>query len=63
MKIPKYTDLPTGSVDENTLKQVTECMNSDRFIIWYSVQLHFLYSDMGEHDPIFLGIYNLWVNI
>ena len=27
MKIPKYADLPTGSVDENTLKQVIECIN------------------------------------
>ena len=30
MKIPKYVDLPTGSVDENTLKQVIECMKNDR---------------------------------
>ena len=30
MKIAKYADLPTGSVDENVLKQVIQCTNSDK---------------------------------
>ena len=47
MKIPKYADLTTGTVDENALKQIIDCMNSDRSRIWNSVQLHSLYSDFG----------------
>ena len=47
MKISEYADLPTGTVDENYLKQIIDCMNSDRSRIWNSVQLHSLYSDVG----------------
>ena len=37
MKIPKYADLPTDSVIENALKQIIECMNSDKSGIRNSV--------------------------
>ena len=46
-KVTTYADLPTGSADENALKEVIEYMNRDRSRIWNSVELHSLYSDLG----------------
>ena len=46
MKIPKYADLPTGTINGNALKQVNESMNQNKCKIWNSVKLHELYMVM-----------------
>ena len=54
MKVHKYADLLTSTVDEDAMKQVIECMMRNRSKLWNSVELHSLYSDLGgklaRHD-------------
>ena len=54
MKVSKHADLSTSTVDEDALKQVIECMRRNRSKLWYSVELHCLYSELGgklaRHD-------------
>ena len=54
MKVPKYADLSTSTVDEDALKQVIECMKRNMSTLWNRVELHSLYSELGgklaRHD-------------